>query len=140
MATIEFRGLSMSEAEEVLAEICNFAEEYDIPSPQLAFDFRAWSTVTLGCRFAEPLWARLMATRMADWLAECSSRRVVIGGRGATGHIAAVPEPPLQLAAATLRVTGCANADRGARGTVALHDFSGGLPRRPNAARRRSPQ
>jgi hypothetical protein len=138
VAIIEFRGLSISEAEEVLADICSFAEEYDIPSPQLNFDFRDWSSVTVSCCFAEPLWTRLMATRMADWLAECNNREVA-GRRSALGRVGPVAEGPLQLAAATLRVIGGGNGDRAARGAVGLRDFSTGLSRRPSTGRRRSP-
>lgn len=77
MAIVEFRKLSLSEAEEVVAEIWNCLEEYHIPSPQMNFAFGEGDAVTMDCRFREPLWARIVATRLANWLAS-SERRMGI--------------------------------------------------------------
>jgi hypothetical protein len=69
LATIEFRSLSVQDAEQVLAEIWNCLEEFDIPSPRLVVKFRGEAEVELRCRFAETLSARLVGMRLSRWIA-----------------------------------------------------------------------
>jgi hypothetical protein len=69
LATIEFRSLSVQDAEQVLAEIWNCLEEFDIPSPRLAVKFRGETEVTLRCRFDEQLSVRIVAMRLSRWIA-----------------------------------------------------------------------
>jgi hypothetical protein len=66
VTTIEFRGLSLQEAEEVLVDVWNCLEEYAIPSPSMAFDFAGTAEVSFRMRFGEPLWARLVANRLSS--------------------------------------------------------------------------
>jgi hypothetical protein len=65
VTTIEFRGLSLQEAEEVMVDVWNCLEEYAIPSPSMAFDFSGGG-VSFHMRFGEPLWARLVANRLSS--------------------------------------------------------------------------
>ena len=78
MATIEFRSLSVQDAEQVLAEIWNCLEEFDIPSPRLVVKFRGQTEVTLRCRFDEQLSARIVAMRLSRWIAGNEQRRTVL--------------------------------------------------------------
>jgi hypothetical protein len=66
VTTIEFRGLSLQEAEEVLVDVWNCLEEYAIPSPAMTFAFAGGADVSFRMRFAEPLWARLVANRLSS--------------------------------------------------------------------------
>jgi hypothetical protein len=111
VATIEFRSLSVLEAEEVLAEIWNCLEEYNLPSPHMTFEFGDVGSVSLGCRFGEPLWARLVAMRLWSWLVESERRAAVPGGRAEpvdrfsplTGGPDLAPRGASHLAMASLR-------------------------------------
>jgi hypothetical protein len=79
LATIEFRNLSVQDAERVLAEVWNCLEEFEVPSPRLAVKFREGAEVTLQCRFSETLSARLVAMRLARWIAGNERRGTLLG-------------------------------------------------------------
>lgn len=81
MATVNFRELSIGDAEDVIAEIWNCLEEYRIPSPRMTFEFRRGGEIRLGCRFDEPLSAQLVALRLSAWLVT-GQRSAEIAGRG----------------------------------------------------------
>jgi hypothetical protein len=78
LATIEFRSLSVQDAEQVLAEIWNCLEEFDIRSPRLVVKFGGQSEVTLRCRFDEQLSARIVAMRLSRWLAGNERRGIAL--------------------------------------------------------------
>ena len=61
MTVIELDGLSLPEAEEAIAEIWSCLEEYSIPSPVMSVDVRAPARITLGFKFDEPIWAKLVS-------------------------------------------------------------------------------
>jgi hypothetical protein len=79
VATIEFRNLSVPDAERVLAEVWNCLEEFELSSPRLAVKFRGEAEVTLQCRFSETLSARLVAMRLARWIAGNERRGTLLG-------------------------------------------------------------
>jgi hypothetical protein len=79
LATIEFRSLSVQDAEHVLAEVWNCLEEFDLPSPRLAVKFRGGAEVTLRCRFFDSLSARLVAMRLARWIDGNERRGTLLG-------------------------------------------------------------
>lgn len=81
MTTIEFRGLSLHQAEEVLADVWNCLEEYAIPSPHMAFAFAGKDEVSFRLRFGEPLWARLVANRLSNGMI-ARTGRAMAGGKG----------------------------------------------------------
>ena len=66
MTTIEFRSLTLPEAEQVLAEIWNCLEEYILPSPHMIFEFGDVDSVSLRCRIGEPFWGLLVAMRLSS--------------------------------------------------------------------------
>jgi hypothetical protein len=78
LATIEFRSLSLQDAEQVLAEVWNCLEEFDIPSPRLVVKFRGQTEVVLRCRFSEQLSARIVAMRLSRWIARNERRGTVL--------------------------------------------------------------
>lgn len=82
MTTIEFRRLSLEEAEEVLADVWNCLEEYGIPSPQMAFVFAGETGVSFRLHFGEPLWARLIASRLSNGMVAGAGRAVIDGRNG----------------------------------------------------------
>jgi hypothetical protein len=66
MVVIEFRRLTMHEAEEALAEMWNCLEEYDIPSPRMAFDFAGDERVSMDVFMDESIWADIMMLRLSN--------------------------------------------------------------------------
>ncbi len=68
MVVIELDGLSMSDAEEALVEIWSCLEEYDVPSPRIAFTFHADVGVSMELSVDEPLWAEMVTVRLSHWL------------------------------------------------------------------------
>jgi hypothetical protein len=66
MSAIKLRGLSMSEAEEAIAELWSCLEEYGIPSPKLkATCAHKRITIELSA-LDDPLWAKLVDTRLSN--------------------------------------------------------------------------
>lgn len=78
LATIEFRSLSVQDAEQVLAEIWKCLEEFDIASPRLGVKFGGEADVTLRCRFDEQLSARIVAMRLSRWMAGNERRKTML--------------------------------------------------------------
>jgi hypothetical protein len=76
MADINLYGLSLSEAEEAIAEIWNCLEEYNIPSPVMSAKGGANSRMTIGFSFGEPIWAALVSLRLSN-----SMRSTLLRGR-----------------------------------------------------------
>jgi hypothetical protein len=126
MATIELHGLSMQEAEAVVAEIWGCLEEYQIPSPDLTVAVDARGHVSVGCRFRERVWMQVVATRLSTWvtasnLGKARSRRyraeigrpwrfmpnhgIFFGGRSASfdGGLAAARTPVQKASGAPLK-------------------------------------
>jgi len=65
MSVAHFQLLSMSEAEDVVAEVCGCVEEYDIPMPDMAFGFRGRSRVNIAMRIDDPIAANMIYLRLA---------------------------------------------------------------------------
>jgi hypothetical protein len=67
-SAIKLRGLSMSEAEEAIAELWICLEEYSIPSPPKLKIFRTHNQITIEMsRFEEPLWTKFVDTHLRNW-------------------------------------------------------------------------
>jgi hypothetical protein len=67
MSSIKLRSLSMSEAEEAIAQLWSCFEEYGIPSPKLNAT-RANNRITIELsEFDEPLWAKVVDTCLSNW-------------------------------------------------------------------------
>jgi hypothetical protein len=64
MAVIEFDGLSVQDAEEVIAEIWTCLEQYAIPSPKLRVHVHNGTEVTVHFRFSEAIWADVVSARI----------------------------------------------------------------------------
>jgi hypothetical protein len=93
VSTIEFRHLSLQEAEEVLVDVWNCLEEYGIPSPQMAFDDVDKTAVSFRLRFGEPLWARLVANHLSNGMIARTGRAAGEGRSGETiGHYLLISE------------------------------------------------
>ena len=69
MSVVQFRRLSMSEAENVMAEICRCLEEYDVAEPEMAFSFHGFSRVSISVRIDNSIAANMVNLRLASWLA-----------------------------------------------------------------------
>lgn len=67
-SAIKLRGLSISEAEEAIAELWVCLEEYGIPSaPKLQIS-RTHNQITIEMSgFDEPLWAKFVDTHLTNW-------------------------------------------------------------------------
>lgn len=89
MVVIELNGLSTSEAEEALVEIWSCLEEYVIPSPRIAFAFRADNDVGMEISIEEPLWAEIVTARLSRWLGagQEQARPTLTGARLATREV-----------------------------------------------------
>lgn len=70
MLCIKLHRIFMADAEDVMAEIWNCLEGYDIPSPAMTFTFEGQQHVTMQIRFDEPLWAELVNRCVCRWRAE----------------------------------------------------------------------
>lgn len=68
MSVIKFHRLFMADAEEVMAEVWNCLEEYEIPSPYLGFQFDGRGRVTLHFQFDDPGRADMVALRLSEWM------------------------------------------------------------------------
>jgi hypothetical protein len=67
MFAIKLQGLSISEAEEAIAEVWSCLEEYSIPSPRLKAT-RANKQITIELSgFDEPLWTKLVDSYLSNW-------------------------------------------------------------------------
>jgi hypothetical protein len=65
---IKLRGLSMSEAEEAIAELWTCLEEYGIPSAPKLQVSRVNSRINIEMSgFDEPLWSKLVDTHLTNW-------------------------------------------------------------------------
>jgi hypothetical protein len=85
MTSINFRRLSMPEAEEVIAEIWNCLEEYGMPSPRVAFDFQGDAGVSLEVRMDEPLWTHVLVQRLSGWIGAEQMQPFPAAGAGPIG-------------------------------------------------------
>ncbi len=68
MAVIRFRQLSMAEAEQCVAEIWTCLEEYNMPSPAIAFDFHGPLRTGIKMSIDDPVAASVMLTRLSTWI------------------------------------------------------------------------
>jgi hypothetical protein len=67
MLAIKLQGLSISEAEEAIAEVWSCLEKYSIPSPRLKAT-RANKRITIELSgFDEPLWTKLVDASLLHW-------------------------------------------------------------------------
>ena len=67
MSAIKLRSLSMSDAEEAIAELWSCLETYGIPSPKLKAT-RTNKRITIELSgFDEPLWTTLVDTCLSNW-------------------------------------------------------------------------
>jgi hypothetical protein len=82
MAAIKLDGLSLPEAEEAIAEIWCWLEEYDIPSPVMDVDIRADAGIAMEFRFEEPIWAELVRIRLSNWM-----RNALPSGAASGAHL-----------------------------------------------------
>jgi hypothetical protein len=67
MAVIHLRQLSIVQAERCMAEIWTCLEEYDIPSPEMSFEFRDALRTDIRMRIEDPVSADTLATRLSGW-------------------------------------------------------------------------
>src|SRR5882762_618745 len=65
MPEIYFHALSISDAEDAIAETWIILEEYDIPSPGMTFTFRGSSRVRIALRVDDPVDAQTLMLRLA---------------------------------------------------------------------------
>ena len=79
MSVVQFQLLSMAEAEDVIAEICGCLEEYDVPTPEIAFSFHGGSRVSITMRIDDAIAANMVKLRLATWFAV--ENRLVHAGR-----------------------------------------------------------
>ncbi len=68
MAVIRFRQLSMAEAEQCVAEIWTCLEEYNMPSPAIAFDFHGPLRTGIKMSIDDPVAASVMLARLSTWI------------------------------------------------------------------------
>ena len=74
MSSIRLRSLTMSEAEEAIAELWSCLEEYGIPSPKMNAT-RAHKRIIIELfELDEPLWAKVVGTCLSSWL--CSDMEI----------------------------------------------------------------
>jgi hypothetical protein len=67
MRVVQCQRLSISEAEDVVAEIYGCLEEYNVPMPKMAFSFLGGSRVSITMRIDDPIAANMMHLRLATW-------------------------------------------------------------------------
>ena len=81
MIIIEFRDLSMPDAEEVIVALWNCFEEYDVPSPAMTFDFhRARATVRV--HIGDDTLADIVTESLSNWnVARRRGRSIPIASR-----------------------------------------------------------
>ncbi len=58
----------MAEAEQCVAEIWTCLEEYNMPSPAIAFDFHGPSRTDIKMSIDDPVAASVMLTRLSTWV------------------------------------------------------------------------
>lgn len=66
MTVIEFRRLSMPEAEEVIVALWSCFEEYDAPSPRMTFEFHGRAGVTMWLHIEDPALADVVAIFLSN--------------------------------------------------------------------------
>ena len=66
MAGIQFRHLSMEEAERCIAEVWTCLEEYQFSSPKISFDRKEASSVSFTVYFDDPLATSTLLTRLSN--------------------------------------------------------------------------
>ena len=76
MTVIEFRRLSMPEAEEVIVALWSCFEEYDVLSPRMTFEFHGSAGVTIWLHIEDPALVDVVAIFLSNW--SCAQRS---GGR-----------------------------------------------------------
>jgi hypothetical protein len=82
MIAFEFRGLSMPEAEEVIAALWCCFEEYDVPSPAMTFKFHGGERASVRMRIESADVAKVVARFLSDWkVARHSNGPIPIAGR-----------------------------------------------------------
>jgi hypothetical protein len=67
MTVIELRQLSLADAEEVIAEVWNCLEEYDIATPRIGVEFHSAAKVSLCFRIEESISEKVLALRLSSW-------------------------------------------------------------------------
>lgn len=76
MAVIQFRQLSLAEAEQCVAEIWAFLEEYHIPTPTLSFEFRDPFRTSIRMNIDDCIAANTMVDRLSTWIVTKRSRSI----------------------------------------------------------------
>jgi hypothetical protein len=67
MITIEFRDLSMPDAEEVIVALWNCFEEYEVPSPAMTFGFRRGARATVQVHIEDAALADIVTEFLSNW-------------------------------------------------------------------------
>jgi hypothetical protein len=67
MIAFEFPGLSMPEAEEVIAALWCCFEEYDVPSPAMTFKFHGGARASVLVHIKDAAVAKVVARFLSDW-------------------------------------------------------------------------
>src|SRR5215470_12519292 len=67
MIAIEFRNLSMSEAEEVITALWCCFEEYDVPSPAMTFKFSSCTRASMQVHIEDANLARIVTQFLSNW-------------------------------------------------------------------------
>ena|SRR6185312_10963887 len=67
MIAFEFPGLSMPEAEEVIAALWCCFEEYDVPSPAMTFKFHGGARASVRMHIEDTAVAKVVARFLSDW-------------------------------------------------------------------------
>lgn len=80
MAVIQFRQLSLAEAEQCVAEIWTCLEEYHIPTPTLSFEFRDSFRTSIRMNIDDCIAANTMVGRLSTWIETKRSRSIVDRG------------------------------------------------------------
>jgi hypothetical protein len=82
MIAIEFRDLSMPEAEEVIAALWCCFEEYDVPSPAMTFEFYGTARASVQVHMEDAAVAKVVARFLSDWnIARHSNASIPIPSR-----------------------------------------------------------
>lgn len=68
MAVIHVEQLSMTEAEQCVAEIWTCLEEYHMPSPPISFEFRHPRQPSIKVEIDDPVAANTMVTHLSTWI------------------------------------------------------------------------
>jgi hypothetical protein len=73
---IEFRRLSMPEAEEIMVALWSCFEEYDVPAPPMTFEFHGLAGVTMWLHIEDAALADVVAIFLSNWnCLQCSGGR-----------------------------------------------------------------